>query len=126
MPPVPTTPRMGTLLEKEALERRRQEAKVRRLRGALRHLLADGENLDCGDPNHPTSVGTGPRERLLGHGTTLESTDCRGGVGNPAERHWPDGVAVARDCAVSVARPRHDASGTVGDSQGGLELADLG
>ncbi|CAM9517235.1 unnamed protein product, partial [Ectocarpus sp. 12 AP-2014] len=37
-------------LQNEALERNRLENKAQRLRGALRHLLADGESLDCSGP----------------------------------------------------------------------------
>lgn len=105
---------MEELLQKEIVERRRQENNVRRLRGALRHLLADGENLDCADPHR--SHNKGPEERP-GHETKLESSYCCSCVGTP-EQVSRDGIVFSRD---SVARP-HVADAR--DSHGNFELAD--
>eukprot|EP00752_Nemacystus_decipiens_P007852 g7014.t1 len=96
--------RMEDLLQTEVLERRRQESNVRRLRGALQHLLADGDNLDCVAPHPNPNNGPGGR---LGRETKLESTYCCGGssVDTPAES-LRDSLALE------------------GDSQGGFEHAD--
>jgi len=69
--PVPPRDRLRQMLHKEAFERRRQENKARRLRGALRHLLAEGETIDCADTGPtPSETPEGPSCWSSSVGTT--------------------------------------------------------
>lgn len=79
------------MLQKEAVERQRQEHKARRLRGALRHLLADAETLECPDANPATD--RMPEERTA-HEIDLESL-CRNSSLGPSE-HCGDGPIIDR------------------------------
>lgn len=79
-------------LREEVLERRRQEHKARRLRGALQHLLADGGALECADtgPAPDSSRVTEERQgreaaglESLGPSSSVDpSEQLRGGVSN--------------------------------------------
>lgn len=108
-PPAPTF-RAEKLLEKEKRERRRQQDNARRLRGALRHLLADGETLGCADtcptPNEAA-------EGIPGHEPKLESLVCCSSVGTP-EQPVRDDVVSGR--GYSAAPPRVAAARELRDS----------
>lgn len=54
-PPPPPRSSLQQKLQAESLERLRRESQVQRLHGALRHVLADADSLDC---LHPTPLGT--------------------------------------------------------------------
>jgi len=82
--PVPPRDRLRQMLHKEAFERRRQENKARRLRGALRHLLAEGETIDCTD--------TGPTPNETPEGPSCWSSR----VGTP-DQTLQNGLAFGRN-----------------------------
>ena len=102
-----STSRTERLLQNEALERRRQENSAQRLRGAIRHLLADGENLDHADRYTRPTPGGERAEEHPGHETKLESSNrCSSSSSNVGtlEQTLRDGLAFGGGGA--AARPR--------------------
>lgn len=120
VPPLPSNLRFHQMLRTEAIERHRQETKARRLRGALRHLLEDGQSLDCADftpaphrrpeeqrgsttePNPPScSSDVGATDREQGYGSCIgQQADNLSGT-----REWvnvdADGMGRAHSAVVT-------------------------
>ena len=92
--------RLHSMLQKETLERRRQEDRATRLRGALRHLLAEGENIDCAD--------TGPES----NGTRKEPSYRSSSAGTP-DQVLRDGLTFGRSAVTMTQQPRNSAEGAV-------------
>eukprot|EP00903_Cladosiphon_okamuranus_P010917 g10312.t1 len=92
--------RVEKMLRQEVVERRRHEDSARRLRGALRHLLADGENLDCTGPYMYSNPNEGPEDRP-GYETKLALSNSFNSSAGTPEQKLRDGLVCG-----SVAHPR--------------------